>query len=40
MENMLEISKTKIATANQCIKFTSKTNSLTQKPSLGTKDMN
>jgi len=40
MENMLKISKTKIETANQCIKFTSKTNSLRQKPSSGTKDMN
>jgi hypothetical protein len=43
MENMHEIPKTKttnLLTANQCIKFTSKTNFLGQKSSLGTKDMN
>jgi hypothetical protein len=40
---MHEIYKTKIAallTVNQCIKFISKTDSLGQKPNLGTKNMN
>jgi len=42
MENIHEIPKTKtptLLTTNQYIKFTSKTNSLGQKSSSGTKDM-
>jgi len=43
MENMYEIPNTKIVallTNNQCIKFTSKINSLGQKSSSGTKNIN